>query len=158
VNRRATAGFSLIEILVVVAIAGVLAAFAIPQTINALKTYRLNAAVSSAAAAIQTSRYLAIMNACPYFITFTPSTNSYQVTNSVTCTTAYTGPVTPISGPAAVTISRIMTLQFSANGTVSETTTPPNGVSPMVFQITNSIGGSNTLTTSTVGNVAVTSP
>lgn len=167
-KRRATAGFSLIEVLMVVAISGVLAAFAIPMTVNALKTYRLNAAVSSAAGAIQSSRYLAIMNGCSYFITFTPSTYSYRVTNSGLCANSYTGPVVPISGPDTITISRTMTLQFSANGAVAETTTPPSGVPQMVFTIcqptttcppvANTTGVSNTITTTSVGNVTVTSP
>jgi type IV fimbrial biogenesis protein FimT len=165
VKRRAATGFSILEILMVMVIAAVLAAFAIPMTINAVKSYRLTAAVSSATGAIQSTRYLAIMNGCPYQITFTPATNSYQATgwtttsgNPATCTNAYTGAVVPISSPDADSISRVITLQFSANGTVSETTTPPAGVSPMVFKITNSIGGSNTVTVSSVGNVSVTSP
>jgi prepilin-type N-terminal cleavage/methylation domain-containing protein len=156
VKRRATSGFSLIEILVAVAIASVLAAFAIPMTINVVKGVRLTAAVSSATGAIQSTRYLAIMHGYSYEITFTPASNSYQVLNQVPPATTFSnvGTVVPISGPGAVTISRTITLQFSANGTVTEIPTTGN----MTFSITNAIGGSNTITVSSVGNVSVTTP
>jgi prepilin-type N-terminal cleavage/methylation domain-containing protein len=156
VNRRATSGFSLIEILVAVAIASVLAAFAIPMTINVVKGVRLTAAVSTATGAIQSTRYLAIMHGYLYEITFTPATNSYQVLNEVPPATTFSnvGTAIPISGPGAVTISRTITLQFNANGTVTEIPTTGN----MTFSITNAIGGSNTITVSSVGNVSVTTP
>ena len=155
-KRRATAGFSLIELLVVIAIAGVLAAIAVPMTINATKSYRLSAAVASATGALQSARYAAIWHGYPYQITFTPSTNAYQVYSEVPPATTYSavGTAVPISRPGDVTISRTVTYQFSANGTVTETSNPVN----MVFSITNAIGGSNTITVSKVGNVSVTTP
>ena len=155
-KRRVTSGFSLIEILVAVAIASVLAAFAIPMTINVVKSARLTAAVSSATGAIQSTRYLAIMHGYSYEITFTPATNSYQVLNQVPPATTFSnvGTAIPISGPGAVSISRTITLQFIANGTVTEIPTTGN----MTFSITNAIGGSNTITVSSVGNVSVTTP
>jgi Tfp pilus assembly protein FimT len=156
VKRGGNAGFSLIDVVVAVAIGMVLAGIAIPMTLNSVKTMRLTAAVSAAAGAIQSTRYLAIMQGYPYQITFTPSTNSYQVLNDVPPPSTFTnvGTAVPISGPGAVTISRTITLQFYANGTVTEIPTTGN----MAFSITNSIGGSNTLTVSSVGNVTVTSP
>jgi Tfp pilus assembly protein FimT len=155
-KRRLATGFSLIEILVVMALGIVLTGIAIPMTSNAVKTMRLTAAVSTAAGTIQSTRYLAIMNAYPYQITFTPSTIAYQILSEVPPATTFSnvGTAVPVSGPGAVTISRTMTLQFYANGTVTEIPTTGN----MTFSITNAIGGSNTLTVSSVGNVAVTSP
>ncbi len=156
VKRRATAGFSLIEALVVVSIICVLAAIAIPMSLNGMKTYRLSAAVASATGAIQTTRYQAIMHGYWYQITFTPATNSYQVNSMVPPATTYSAVLTavPISRPGDVTISRTVTYQFKADGTVTETSTPPN----MVFSIANSVGRSNTITVSRVGNVSVTTP
>lgn len=170
VGRPSTLGFSLIEILVAVAIVAVLSALAIPLTINTVKSTRLAAAVSAATGAIQSTRYLAIMHGYPYQITFTPSTNSYQVLNEVPPAASFSnvGTAIPISGPGAATISRTITIQFAANGTVSEVTTPPAGVSALVFSICQpsiacpatitTTGLSNTITTSTVGNVSTTSP
>jgi hypothetical protein len=62
------------------------------------------------------------------------------------------GTAVPISGPDVVTIGRTATFEFGANGTVYD----PSGL--MTLQITNSIGGSNTINLTSVGNVTVTSP
>lgn len=157
---RAAAGFSLIEILVALAIVSVLAVVAIPLTVNSVRSMRLSAAVSAASGAIQSTRYLAIMKGYPYQLTFIPSSVSYQVLNEVPPAASFSnvGTAIPICGPGAAAISRTITLQFAANGTVTEITTPPAGVSPLTFTITNAYGGSNTITVSGVGNVTVTTP
>lgn len=169
-KRRATLGFSLIELLVVLAIGTVLTVIAVPITINAMKSYRLTAAVSAATGAIQATRYAAIMHGYPgtgspgygYEVTFTPATNSYQVYAMVPPAITYSpvGTAVPISRLGDATISRTVTYQFSAGGTVTETSIVPN----MAFQITNCgsppcpVGESNTITVSGVGNVSVTTP
>ncbi len=160
VKRDVTAGFTLIEILVVLAIASVLTVIAIPMVGNAMKSYRLMAAVSSATGAIQSTRYAAIMHGYPgngvpgygYELTFTPATNSYQVLAMIPPATTYSpvGTPVPISRLGDVIISRAVAYQFSAGGTVTETSGNMN------FQITNSIGGCNLITVSGVGNVSVT--
>jgi prepilin-type N-terminal cleavage/methylation domain-containing protein len=156
VKRRATAGFTLIELLVVIAIAMVLTGMALPLTINAMRSYQLTAAVSAATGAIQSTRYMAVMHGYPYEITFTPATNSYQVFSEPGGATTYTavGTAIPITGSGGISISRTVTYQFLAGGTVTETSSPPN----MVFSITNKWGGSHTITVTGVGNVSVTSP
>lgn len=155
-KRCAAAGFSLLELLIVVAIGVVVTGMAIPMTINAMRTYRLNAAVASATGAIQSTRYAAVMHGYSYEITFTPATNSYQVYAMIPPASTYSalGTAIPISRPGDVAISRTVTYKFAAGGTVSETSTPQN----MSFQITNGYGGSNTITVSGVGNVSVGSP
>jgi len=170
VKRNVTAGFTLIEILVVLAIASVLTVIAIPIVGNAMKSYRLMAAVSSATGAIQSTRYAAIMHGYPglgtpgygYEITFTPATNSYQVYAMIPPAITYTpvGTAVPISRLGDVTISRTVTYQFSAGGTVTETSVSPT----MWFQIYDCAsppcpaGQSNTITVSGVGNVSVGTP
>jgi len=128
------------------------------MTINAVRTTRTSAAVSAATGAIQQTRYQAIWHGYPYQITFTPSTLSYQVLNEVPPASTFSnvGTAIPISTPDVATLSRVITLQFAANGTVSEVTTPPTGVSPMTFQITNNWGMTNNISVSSVGYVSVT--
>jgi prepilin-type N-terminal cleavage/methylation domain-containing protein len=123
------AGFTVLELVVVIAVVGVLASFAIPMTMGALRNYRLSAAVSAATGAISATRYQAIMHAYPYSITFNSSNATYQVANATASacpvTTVFTplpGGPTPISGNGDVTINQTTTLVFCANGTVSATT------------------------------------
>jgi type II secretory pathway pseudopilin PulG len=158
----------MIELLIVLAIAMVLAVMAIPWVLSATRNYRLAAAVSAATGAIQSTRYAEIMNSYPgygYELVFTPSTNSYQVYTMIPPATTYSAQVqvgtatynttpVPICRPGDATISRSVTYQFNANGTVTETSNPVN----MCFQITNNFGGSRTICVSQVGNVSVTSP
>jgi len=179
VKRHARAGFTLIELLVVLAIGTVLTVIAVPITLNAMKSYRLMAAVSAATGAIQATRYAAIMHGYPgvgspgyaYVITFTPDNNSYQVFSMVPPATTFAPVVylggtlyptqpTPIARVGDVSISRGVTYQFSAGGTVTETSTPAN----MGFQIqilnpgTGAVEMSNTIVVSGVGNVSVSTP
>jgi type II secretory pathway pseudopilin PulG len=157
-TRRTALGFSLIETLIVVAIGTVMTVIAIPITLNAMRTYRQAAAVAAATGAIQAARYSAVMHGYPYEVTFTPSTNSYQIYyepsgSSFTAVPCNAGPcgTIPISRPGDVTMTAANTFIFSAGGTVT-------GSPGMTLQITNGYGGSNTITVSGVGNVTVTSP
>lgn len=147
-------GFSLIEMLLVISIACVLAAIAIPQFINAARAYQLSAAVASASGAIQSTRFQAIMRGYPYQLVITPSTLSYQVYNEPPGTSSFAavGSPIPIATSSTVTISASRTFTFKSNGTVAEAS------NNMSFQMTSSTGRSNTITVSGVGNVAVTSP
>jgi len=168
VKRHATAGFTLIELLVVIAIGSVLTVIAIPIIGNAMKSYRLMAAVSAATGAIQSTRYAAIMHGYPgtgnpgyaYEITFTPATNAFQVLAMVPPATTYSpvGTAVPISRPGDVTISRAVTYQFSAGGTVTETSGNMSFQIEVLAPVTNLIVLSNTITVSGVGNVSVATP
>ena len=151
VKRRATKGFSLLEILVVLAIGMVLVGVAIPVGVSAMRTYQLSAAVSAATGAIETTRYAAVMHGYPYQLAFTPATNSYQVSGLAPSGTVTGAPI-PITGSGQISISRAATFQFAPGGTVTETS------NNMAFSITSAWGGSNTITVSGVGNVTVTSP
>ena len=148
--RREEAGFSLIEILVVLLIAMVLSAMAVPGFLNAMRTYRLSAAVSAATGAIQATRFQAIMRGYQYQLTLTPSTLSYQVYNKVPSATGFSavGSAVPIARLGDVTIDQTITLTFNPNGTVS----PTAGNLP--FSVSNGIVA-KAINVSGVGNVSV---
>ncbi len=115
-------GYTVLQMVVTLGVIGVLASFALPSTVNALRNYRLSAAVTAATGAISATRYQAIMRAYPYNITFSTNGN-YQVASEAPPATTFTnlGSAVPISGVGNVTINQTTTLQFNANGTVSAT-------------------------------------
>lgn len=116
-------GYSLLQIVITLVVVSTLVATAVPTTVNALRNYRLIAAVSAATGAISATRYQAIMHAYPYNITFSTNGN-YQVASEPPPATSFTnvGTAVPLSGVHDVTINTTTTLQFNANGTVSATT------------------------------------
>jgi prepilin-type N-terminal cleavage/methylation domain-containing protein len=143
-------GFSLLEIVITLGVVGVLAYLALPTTVNALRNYRLTAAVSAATGAISATRYQAIMHAYPYNITFNSANPTYQVASEPPGAMSFTnlpGGAVPLSGVGDVTINQTTTLQFNANGTVSATT------GTMTFTISNGIL-TKTITVSGVGDVS----
>jgi Tfp pilus assembly protein FimT len=114
----------LVELVLTLAVIGVLAAFALPTTQYALRNYRLTAAVSAATGAITATRFQAIMHAYPYNITFNTN-GTYQVAYELPGATSFTnlpGGAVPLAGVGDVAINQATTLQFNANGTVSATT------------------------------------
>jgi Tfp pilus assembly protein FimT len=145
-----SAGYSMLQIVVTLGVVGVLATFAVPTTVNALRNYRLTAAVAAATGALSATRYQAIMHAYPYNITFNSSNATYQLASEPPGATSFTnvGTAVPLSGVNCVTINTTTTLQFNANGTVSATT---GGLS---FTISNGLL-THTITVTGVGDVSV---
>jgi len=138
VRRRAAQssdGYSLLQIVITFAVVSILVSTALPTTMNALRNYRLIAAVSAATGAISATRYQAIMHAYPYNITFNSSNATYQVASEAPPATSFTnvGTAVPLAGNGDVTINTTTTLQFNANGTVSATT------GTLSFTITNGL-------------------
>ena len=116
---------------------------------NALRNYRLTAAVASATGAIAATRYQAIMHAYPYNLTFNSTNATYQVASEPPGATSFTnvGGAVPLSGVGDVTINQTTTLQFNANGTVSATT------GTMSFTISNGLL-TKTINVTGVGDVS----
>jgi Tfp pilus assembly protein FimT len=145
---RGSEGYSLLHLVVTLAVVSVLSSFAVPTTVNALRNYRLTAAVAAATGAITATRYQAIMHAYPYNITFSTNGN-YQVASEPPGATSFgnVGSAVPLSGVGDVTINQTTTLQFNANGTVSATT------GTLSFTISNPLM-THTITVTGVGDVS----
>lgn len=153
------AGWTLVELVAVVAVIIVVSAIALPMAPNIVKAFHLTSATSSVAGVIQSTRYQAIMSGCPYQIAFNQNTTTYQITTQQvsgsppTCAATYTNSGGPVNWSTStdVSLNASTTLQFNPNGIV----TVPAGSRSLVF--------SNGVTTRTVfvsgvGNVKVTSP
>jgi prepilin-type N-terminal cleavage/methylation domain-containing protein len=152
--RRKIKGFSLIEMLVVVTIVSTLSTIAIPQLMNAMKSYRLASAVAAASGAIQSTRYLAIMHGYPYQLTFNATSGSYQVASQPPGATSFVpvppGTATPIAASNQATINQTTVMQFNSNGTMT------SGLAGnAVFTISNGVT-TEQITVSGVGYVSVT--
>jgi Tfp pilus assembly protein FimT len=146
---RSSAGYSAVELLLVVTISIIMCAMAIPTVQSAMASYELNAAVDSARGAIQATRYQAIMHGYPYQVAFNPTGNTIQILSEAPPATTFTnvGAAVPLS-PEAVTLSAATTLQFKPNGSVSA----PLGA--MTFSISYK-GTTKTLTVSNYGSISV---
>jgi prepilin-type N-terminal cleavage/methylation domain-containing protein len=153
-------GFTMIELLMCLAVAVVLMAFALPRLIPAIRFYHLMAAVPGVTGAIQSTRYEAIMTGCPYQIAFSQSTTSYQVSMEAlsgtppACAASFTsvGAAVPWSSSGDVSAGSSITLQFNPNGTITNVTAP--GTVPATFNLTNGTS-TEAITVSGVGNVSV---
>jgi len=151
-RQSSAAGWSLIDILVALSVAAIMAAMAIPEAANIVRNYRLDAAVSSVTGAIQSTRYQAIMRGYPYVIEFDPGNGSYQVLNKPPGAPDFvaTGGPIPISGLDNATMSPAASFQFNPQGTV----VPAEGGGSSVRISNGPI--TKTITVSAVGQVRVT--
>jgi prepilin-type N-terminal cleavage/methylation domain-containing protein len=153
-RRRAhSSGFSLLEMVIVVAISLILAGVAIPVIQSAVRYFAIRSAVSSFTSIVQSTRYQAIFHGCQYQLAFTAATNTYLVSSKapaaggVACTGAFavvgTGIPVPIAGARnGVTLNADVTLVFAPSGTVQATTGTlggivlnENGTAPEAIQV-----------------------
>jgi type IV fimbrial biogenesis protein FimT len=119
-TRNASAGFTLMEMLITVAILMVLTAFGVPSVLSTIDTFKLNAAANAATWAIQTTRYQALMKGYPYQLTFSTANNTYQVSSEPGGTASFSNLGSAISiSSSPVVISANAQLQFKGNGSVS---------------------------------------
>jgi Tfp pilus assembly protein FimT len=154
--------------MVVVAIIGVLVKISLPTIQNTILAYRLGAAASSVAAAIQQTRYQAIQVGCPYTIAFTTGSTTYQVqseqisnTTPPTCAGTFTaaGPATSwATSGGGISVTSSATFQFSPGGIVTATVGGTNCPMPCSFALTNGSPSTRTIVVSGVGYVKVTTP
>ena len=148
-GRNSAAGFTMVELVLVLVVSLILTAMAIPKFSSAVATYELNGAVESAESAIQGTRYQAIMHGYQYEVTFDATHNTFQVLSEVPPATTFSnvGNAVPLSG-VPITVSAATTFLEKPNGSVSAT------VGAMSFSISYQ-GTTKTLTVSNYGSVSV---
>ena len=147
------AGWTLLEMLFVVALLILMSAMSIPIITSSLAYFRLQSAVAAVSGAVQTTRYQAISKGYPFQVTFTKADSSFQVLSDPTASGSFTVPAgvvkTPFSnGTVALDADKTFTFRPSGNVTVT------SGVMPSALTLT----GSRTavLTVSQYGNITTT--
>ncbi len=125
---RNSAGFTLIELVVVIVISITIAAFAVPNFQNMMNSYRLSSAATSIQGAVQATRYQAITGGCSYQLALTTTSQFYQVqAQQITgsppaCSTStYTNVGNPVqwSTSSKISLSNNITYTFLPNGSVT---------------------------------------
>jgi len=163
-GQQKSAGFSLVELLFVVAIVLILAAVAVPMLMTSVAGFRLRGAVASVTGAIQTTRYQAIFNGYPFQVVFDSTTLTYQVksdknragvyANFCVDTTLASCPIPLTGSMMAATINQSTTLTFSPGGSV----TSPQAVGGVTQIILTYKSKQETINVSSYGNTKVTIP
>ena len=159
-SARSARGFTIVELVIVVAIAMVVIAMAVPGIRRVTQLYAMRSAVTSLTSAIQSARYNAIFHGCRYQLVFTAASKSYTVANMVpaaggqTCNAAYSapGPAIPIQGRGA-SLGANITLQFLPSGFVQSV---PAGAIAMTVSYTGSGLPNKQIAVSNYGQITVT--
>jgi Tfp pilus assembly protein FimT len=144
-------GFSLVELLVMLAIGTILTIMAIPSVSSGLRNYRIEGAISSVTWAVHSTRYQALMEGYPFQVVFSSAANTYQIQSSPT---GFAGPYGNIGSAVPftaypMTLSADTTLNFRPNGFVQATT------GGLAFNIAYQ-GVCQKLTVTNYGNVSIT--
>ena len=97
-SKRRGCGYSMVELLVVILIAGIVIAFAVPQASNAIRDYRLHSDASVIAGQLNVARMRAASQYAPYRVVVNVAAGTYWMeqlcglttsTQDANCTTAY---------------------------------------------------------------------
>lgn len=149
-------GFTLLEVLIVVAIVFVLAALSMPLVQNTFAYFRLRGAASSVTGAIQSTRYQALQNGYPYAVALNKAASIYQIQNDPTNAGLFVnvGNAIPLSGsgnPVALDADKSFT--FRPSGRVFSPQADANGNTTLTLTASN--GKTATITVSRYGNINV---
>jgi len=77
--RRNNSGFSMLELLIVIAIIGIIAVMALPSAWNFVKGYRLHTDASAIASQLNVTRFRATSQFTPYRLSVTAGTGTYSM-------------------------------------------------------------------------------
>jgi Tfp pilus assembly protein FimT len=162
----AVRGYTLIQLVIVIAITMTMMAISVPLMTSALNYFKFRSAVSSIAGAIQSGRNQAIFQGCPYQTVFNAGNKTYQTQGQSpdatnTCVAPFACPggaaacAVPFAGPGPnVILDADQTLTFSPGGTMASATAV-NGVTTMVVSYPNG-NRTATIRISRFGNINVT--
>lgn len=155
-SARRSSGFTVLELLFVIAVGLILAVMAVPMMTSALASMKLNSAVAQLSSAISSTRYRAIKDSQTYTLALTTPANTFVVTN-VGASPQTTDPAVPLPTYVSFTgTSSTITYTLCPNGMVyGSGGTCPNGNAPP--SLTASYDGKQvSISVSRVGNVTTT--
>lgn len=145
-------GFTLVEMVFVIAIAMIVVTMSLPIINSVMTTYRLRSAVASITGAIQTTRYQAISSGYPFQLVLSTTSSTFQVQSDpgLSGTYANVGSAVPLANSAIpVVLGADTTLRFRPSGLVAATT----GSTTLTLAYH---GKTETITVSNYGNIKVT--
>jgi len=145
--RPRTGGYTLLEVLIATAIMGTLLAIGVPRMLTLRGPYALTGAANRIAADLQVARQRAIARNARYRITFTPSTNTYQLERE-TAPGTFTAEGAVQSLPKKATLGTIAPSNpvFDTRGMLAATVTIPVSVQG---------AGSRTVSINVLGHVTI---
>jgi prepilin-type N-terminal cleavage/methylation domain-containing protein len=101
---RSHSGFTMLEVLVTVAIIGIIVAFALPSALNTLQIYRVHSDATSIASSLNVTRIQAARQYTPYSLDLDPSTSPATYVIEQLQNTAY-DPINPSSATSYLSFS-----------------------------------------------------
>lgn len=160
-------GFTLMELVVVLAIILVITAIALPQVVTILAMTSMNSAVNAATGAIAAARSQSMSEGEPFKIVFSAASLSYSVSRCATCTSAtlpadeiYTAVANKTSIPLApnanLALSADQTLYLRPGGAVQTTVGTTNCSAWPTLTLTNTqVQRTKTITIGCYGQITV---
>jgi len=121
----------------VVVIIVITTVLAIPLVTNVTSYFRLRGSIASVTGAIQSTRYQAIFQGCPYQLVMNAAASTYQVQNQCpaggawanVCVPGLASCPVPLSGSGnPVALNADLTLVFSPGGRVTSASFPGGGI------------------------------
>jgi Tfp pilus assembly protein FimT len=146
-------GFTLLELCVVMLFALVTTAFAIPVVTSSLNAYRLNSAVTSMTAAIQSTRYQAISAGYPFSVVFDKAAATYQIKSDPNNTGTFANVGNPVPFGQANAMGQSTTFVLRPGGAVQSPQAAGDGTTTMTMTYNNKV---ETIQVSAYGRIQVT--